>query len=329
MPSTAAVALSFPPLFVTMRSSLAALVLLASAASVLAVEKSGLLRRARDEQPASAVIPGAYIVELSPAESQRSISSVQDGFLGELDQRLGGKFVTRKKYASSIFNGIAVDLKTSGDLASLSSIPNVVSISPAYKYPAPKPAALHVASSSKDPAILPFGQSVHVMTGVDKVHEQGIAGKGIKIGIIDSGIDYMHPSLGGGFGQGFKVAGGYDLVGDTYVPGSATRPPVPDDDPRDCAGHGTHVAGIIGANPGNEFNITGVAHEASLYAYKVFGCSDGVSTDIIIDAMLRAHNDGMDIITMSLGGDGGWTDDPTSVVASRIARLGTVVTVTP
>ena len=103
--------------------------------------------------------------------------------------------------------------------------------------------------------------------------------------------------------------------------------PVPDDDPLDCNGHGTHVAGIIGANPGNEFNITGVAYEASLYSYKVFGCSDSTATDVIIDGMLRAYEDGMDIISMSLGGNTGWSDDPTALVASRLANLGVVMSI--
>lgn len=55
--------------------------------------------------------------------------------------------------------------------------------------------------------------SIHHMTGVDKLHEAGILGKGVKVAIIDAGIDYNHPALGGGFGPGFKVVGGYDLVG--------------------------------------------------------------------------------------------------------------------
>jgi len=48
---------------------------------------------------------------------------------------------------------------------------------------------------------------------------------------IDSGIDYRHPALGGGFGPGFKVAGGNDFVGDDYT-GPGTEP-VPDSDPLD------------------------------------------------------------------------------------------------
>ena len=60
-------------------------------------------------------------------------------------------------------------------------------------------------------------------------------GKGVKVGVIDTGVDYLHEALGGGFGPGFKVAGGYDFVNN--------KP-----DPLDDNGHGTHVAGIIAGN---------------------------------------------------------------------------------
>ncbi len=63
----------------------------------------------------------------------------------------------------------------------------------------------------------------------------GYTGKGVKIAIIDSGINYNHPDLGGGFGPGKKVVDGYDFVNS-------------DADPMDDQGHGTHVAGIAAAN---------------------------------------------------------------------------------
>jgi subtilisin family serine protease len=72
--------------------------------------------------------------------------------------------------------------------------------------------------------------STHVMTGVDKLHAQGYFGKGVKIGIIDSGIDYTHPALGGKFGPGNKVIGGYDFVGDAYTGKEGTPAPAPDND---------------------------------------------------------------------------------------------------
>ncbi|KAI8055188.1 peptidase S8/S53 domain-containing protein, partial [Syncephalis plumigaleata] len=92
-------------------------------------------------------------------------------------------------------------------------------------------------------------------------------GTGYKIGIIDSGVDYLHPDLGGCFGAGCKIAYGYDFVGDAYT---GMNEPRPDADPMDeCNGHGTHVAGIIGASSSI---APGVAPGATLGAYRVFGC---------------------------------------------------------
>jgi subtilisin family serine protease len=69
-------------------------------------------------------------------------------------------------------------------------------------------------------------------------------------------VDYTHPALGGCFGPECRVAYGYDFVGDAYT---GDNVPIPDDDPRDnCNGHGTHVAGIIGAK---DLQFTGVAPE--------------------------------------------------------------------
>lgn len=92
----------------------------------------------------------------------------------------------------------------------------------------------------------------------------------------------------------------------------------------DCAGHGTHVAGIIGADA-NPLNFTGVAPAASLAAYRVFGCDGNAQNDVIMAAMIRAYEDGADIISMSLGGPSGWTEDPEAVLASRLIKNGVVL----
>lgn len=209
--------------------------------------------------------------------------------------------------------------------AEVATLPQVKSIRPAILVPMPQKIDSYIPTGPSDPRLPEDRLSTHVMTGVDKVHAQGIIGKGIKIGIIDTGIDYNHPALGGGFGQGFKVVAGYDFVGDNY---NGANDPVPDNDPDDnCNGHGTHVAGIIGANPDNEYNINGVAYGAELGAYRLFGCKGSATDDIIIQALLRGYKDGMDVLSLSLGGVNGWTEAAAAVVASRIADAGRVVTI--
>ncbi|KAI8147303.1 peptidase S8/S53 domain-containing protein [Fennellomyces sp. T-0311] len=169
----------------------------------------------------------------------------------------------------------------------------------------------------------------HAQTQVDLVHSKlKNTGAGISIGVLDSGVDYMHPALGGGFGEGYKVRYGRDLVGDDYNFETGAQP-VPDDDPMDsCApetgasGHGTHVSGIIA---GKSENFTGVAPDATLGMWRVFGCTGSAGDDVIADAMLDAYDSGVDIISMSLGDTGGWSESPLSVIAQRITEQGVPV----
>jgi subtilisin family serine protease len=97
-------------------------------------------------------------------------------------------------------------------------------------------------------------------------------------------------------------------------------------DPLDvCAGHGTHVSGIIAADARNanaSQPFVGVAPGVSINMYRVLGCIGGVTDDILIAAMTQAVTDGVDIISMSLGGSSGWSEAPAGVVASRIAGTG-------
>ncbi|KAL0934930.1 subtilisin-like serine protease pr1c [Colletotrichum truncatum] len=167
--------------------------------------------------------------------------------------------------------------------------------------------------------------STHVMTQVDKLREAGFTGKGIKVAIVDTGVDYRHPALGGGFGEGFPVGYGWDLTGDAYTERSDA--PQPDADPLDsCQGHGTHVAGIIMAQE-NELGFTGAAPDVTLGAYKVSGCAGYTTSEILVQAFYKAYEDGSDVISCSAGDDSGWTEDVAAVAVSRIAEAGVPVVV--
>ncbi|MFI5225995.1 MAG: S8 family serine peptidase [Candidatus Limnocylindrales bacterium] len=149
-----------------------------------------------------------------------------------------------------------------------------------------------------------------------------------------------------------KVPKGYDFVGDDYDadPNSTTYQPIPhpDGNPLDCGigaggdGHGSHTAGTAagegvlsngstfgGPYDGNTYTAhsflvgPGVAPQATIYAYRVFGCVG--STEVIAAAIDRAVKDGANVINLSLGTDFGRADDPTTVAADNAAAAGTVV----
>ncbi|WEW61681.1 hypothetical protein PRK78_007173 [Emydomyces testavorans] len=162
--------------------------------------------------------------------------------------------------------------------------------------------------------------STHVMTGVDKLHAQGLTGKGTFVAILDTGVDYKHPDLGGGFGHGHKIAKGYDFVGDNAHFGN----PKPDNDPYESCGlHGTWASGIVAANPGL-LNAPGVAPQATLGMYRIFDCLLWTSEDIVMSAYLKAYDDGADVISLSFGSYSGVHDDPLGLVVSKIVSKGVI-----
>ncbi len=109
-------------------------------------------------------------------------------------------------------------------------------------------------------------------------------GEGIKIALIDTGIDYTHNDLKG-FPDG-KVIGGYDFL-------------EKDNDPMDKDGHGTAVAGIIAADG----NMKGIASKARLLAYKITSNGNFTSSLDIVRALEMAARDGANIVNISIGMD--------------------------
>ena len=119
--------------------------------------------------------------------------------------------------------------------------------------------------------------------GTEIPRMDGIDGTGIKIAVIDTGVDFNHPDLFG-WGPDGKVVGGYNFIDENQLP-------------MDTNGHGTKVAGIIAADG----NTLGVAHKAKILAYKVSEDGEGVSSELIGKAIEKAIEDKADIINISLG----------------------------
>ncbi len=110
----------------------------------------------------------------------------------------------------------------------------------------------------------------------------GVTGKGVKVAVIDTGIDATHPDL--------VVAGGVNILNP-----DAASPAWQDDN-----GHGTRVAGIIGARD-NNVGVVGVAPECELYAVKVLDMSGSGSVADVVEGIEWCINNGMQVINMSLG----------------------------
>ncbi|KAA0548646.1 S8 family serine peptidase [Bacillus sp. BGMRC 2118] len=135
-----------------------------------------------------------------------------------------------------------------------------------------------------------------------------LTGEGIKVGVIDTGVDYSHPDLR----RNYK--GGYDLVDK-------------DSDPMETKAqqgmptiHGTHVAGIIAANG----KIHGVAPEAEIIAYRALGPGGMGTSEQVIAAIEKAIEDKVDVINLSLGNDVNGPDWPTSIALNKAAEKGIV-----
>lgn len=121
--------------------------------------------------------------------------------------------------------------------------------------------------------------------GAEPAHMSNYTGKGIKIALLDTGIDYKHPELAPNY------KGGYDFING-------------DDDPMDDNGHGTHVAGILAAAR-NGNGVVGAAPDAEIYAIKVSDARGKGSFSGLVKGIDWSIKNGMDIVTMSITGKGG------------------------
>jgi minor extracellular serine protease Vpr len=262
-----------------------------------------------------------------------SLRGVQAGVRQQIETFTGAAV---REQMDTVFNGFAVRLRPQ-DVASVQALPGVAEVIPSVEYHKVLDAALPLADVPAAWSNLSVGGEAN-------------AGRGVKIGVIDTGIDINHPMLQD---SSLSPPAGYPLftlatsscpnsdqrftnskviVARNYVPLLANLDLNCDAMDRD--GHGTFVSAIVAGRRAQAplASIAGVAPEAFLGSYKVFGTpgiNDGASLGAILKALDDAAKDGMDIINMSLGAATTTTpsQDPLASAVTAAVNAGLTVVV--
>lgn len=252
-----------------------------------------------------------------------------------------------------VLNGYAVH-GSYEDVAKLKSLGYLSDFEASSVFAQPTPVQMAINQNMSVKTIQRLDQANSVkFIGAGDLHAQDYTGKGLRVGIIDTGVDYTHSMMGGNgdpelFKQidgskesqhfpNSKVIGGMDFVGADFAPGSLNfvdRIPVPDPNPIDEAGHGTHVAGTVAGVGDGGTTYSGVAPDAELYALKVFG--KGSTADFVVTAAFEYAidpnqdmnmNDRLDIVNLSLGGAFGGPKILYGEVIQRIVKKTDMIVV--
>ncbi len=244
-----------------------------------------------------------------------------------------------------VLNGLAVVMPRT--LADAESLPGVIRMEITHPMALPE-----TQSSEEESGPVDFTTTSASFIGAHDVWKKlGITGKGIRVGVIDTGIDYTHLMLGGsgkvadyetakgsgtpeaGQFPNAKVRGGVDLVGGNYSTRASdfTRHiPHPTTNPLDERGHGTHVAGTIAGIGDGVHTYNGVAPDADLFAIKVFGKDGGTEDAVVIAGLEYAVDpdgdldprDRLDVVNLSLGSAFGLPYDLYEEAVHNVTQAG-------
>jgi serine protease AprX len=174
-------------------------------------------------------------------------------------------------------------------------------------------AGVNALSDRADVEMIWYDLPVHTMLdvsvpliGAPQVWQAGFTGKGVKVGIVDTGIDPNHPDLAN------RIAQMKDFTGEG---------------PSDNHGHGTHVAGIVGGTgAGSNGKYKGVAPDCTFYTAKVLGGDGSGSTSGVMAGIEWAVQQSVQVINMSLGGEGACDGtDALSVLCDAAVGKGVVL----
>lgn len=256
------------------------------------------------------MLEGKSFTAASEQSTKQKITKQQQNFASQLSSNsIKANVGFTYNYA---FNGVSLKVKAS-QVEQLLKLNGVQMVEPDVEVH-----ALGVESSRlPDSEVHPNMNTSNPFLDVPAVWDLGYTGQGVKVGVIDTGIDYTHPELkdvykGGhnfitqvvdGSDTGYARPRGDDPYETTPLDHPDNRPWVhPTTGNPFNTQHGTHVAGTIAAQGKNPFGIKGLAPSIELYAYRVLGAYGSGSNSGVIAGIDKAVAEKMDIINLSLGG---------------------------
>jgi minor extracellular serine protease Vpr len=229
--------------------------------------------------------PAARVAEPNRPARVNQIRTERGNLFSQL--RRNGIQVSPKLEFDYVFNGFSVTIPQN-KLAVLATIPGVIGI---YEN------AVMVRQGDGDPVM---NVSPELATSVSTIQapaawNAGYRGAGILVAIIDDGVEYSHPDLGGCIGAGCKVVGGFDFV-------DVDADPKPNFTGTARDYHGTHVAATAAG-------LKGVAPDANILAIRVIGTRPGglpgiSNLDTVMAGAEYAVRNGADVVNMSIGFQG-------------------------
>ncbi len=227
-----------------------------------------------------------------------------------------------KEY-THVFNGFALEI-AANEVEELLTLPNVKAV-----YPNNIVEATPIDILTDSVGITMDKSAPHI--GASYLWNEKVTGKGIKVGVLDTGIDYHHPDLA----KAYK--GGYDFVDNDRDPYETTpgdfanappgTPPTNDRGSTYWTEHGSHVAGTIAGRSASDGGVKGVAPDAWIYAYRVLGPYGSGTNEGVIAGIEQAVKDGMDVINLSLGSSSNNQYSADSIALNNAMLTGVVVAV--
>lgn len=267
----------------------------------------------RQPAPATAQALAALDGEsLKKSDAKKAVVASQQRFTAHAKARAGLKVV--QQYDDAL-NAVVVRAKGT-DIPALLDSGDVASVWPNETF------HLELPGSDGESGLTGGGTTYDEVAAL---HADGLDGTGIKVGVLDTGIDYRHPAIADAYRGGYDaVDGDDDPMETTYADWQASGRVEKVRGSTYYTSHGTHVAGII-AGQDEAFGgraAYGIAPGVDLYGYRVLGPYGGGTTEDILEGMEHALADGMDVVNMSLGGSYNDHRSPLSIAADNLTLAG-------